>query len=194
MIAVVNAWLGVASAGYPLRAEATVFVAVFGVPALVAAVAAWASRAWWDGGPVFHIGRLPIVIAAGVMLWTASALLAALLAQVSSGHTITGPVLVSFGPLWLLLCVVNLVIGVRVAGYGVLEELLTLLVNAAGPITVAVAVWRLRAAPSSTGRLTRITQNRSVASWQHRCFTFGQYGAPDRQAPLHYALARSRQT
>jgi hypothetical protein len=142
-VSVVNTWIGVASAGYPLRAEAPVFVAVFGVPAAVAGALAWASRARWDGGPIVHTGRMPVIVVAGLALWAAIVLLAGLLAQAPSFRGVAGPALVAFAPLWLLICLVNLGIGVTAAGYGVLEETPILLANAALPIAIAFAAYRL---------------------------------------------------
>jgi len=41
VMAVANMWVGVVSAGYPLREEAPVFLLVFGVPALAAGLIVW---------------------------------------------------------------------------------------------------------------------------------------------------------
>lgn len=41
LIALVNLWVGVAHAGYSLRAELPILLVVFGVPAAVAAIAIW---------------------------------------------------------------------------------------------------------------------------------------------------------
>src|SRR5687768_7684772 len=56
LVAVVNAWLGVVSAGYPVRSEIAVFGLIFGLPAAVAAVlgSSWAPvvtgpRFWFVG-------------------------------------------------------------------------------------------------------------------------------------------------
>jgi hypothetical protein len=142
-IAVLNAWLGVASAGYPLRAEAQVFVLVFGLPALVAGVLAGISRAAWDGGPVVDGGRIWFVLVAGLALWAAIVVLIGLLAPDTTVAAGLGLAALVFAPLWLLFCVANLVVGVRAAGYGIGEELPILLVNFAVPVGVAAGVWRL---------------------------------------------------
>lgn len=79
-IAAINAWIGVVSAGYRLVDEAVVMLAVFGIPGTVAALGWWASVTWWDGGPVVHTGRAPVVLAAGLALWGAVVVLTRLLA------------------------------------------------------------------------------------------------------------------
>ena len=40
-IALINLWVGVAKAGYPLRAELPILLVVFAVPSLLAGVLAW---------------------------------------------------------------------------------------------------------------------------------------------------------
>jgi len=142
-IAVVNAWLGVATAGYPLRAELPVFGLVFGIPAAVAiTIGATAS-------PTVTGGRLGFVWLAGAALWAAILLLIGLLAQTSEVY---GPGALIFGPLWLIICVVNLVIGVQTAGYAVPEELPILAANLALPLAIALAAAWLprRRKPSTT--------------------------------------------
>ena len=42
--AAINLWIGVQRAGYPFRAEAPIFIVVFGVPAVVAAALWWLLR------------------------------------------------------------------------------------------------------------------------------------------------------
>jgi hypothetical protein len=86
--------------------------------------------------------RFWFVWLAGIALWAAVWLLIALLAGPRAGG---GPVVLVFGPLWLIVCLVNLVAGVRSSGYGVAEELPVLLVNAALPLAVAVLAWRIPA-------------------------------------------------
>jgi hypothetical protein len=144
-ITAVNAYLGVTSAGYPVRDEALVFVPTFGVPALVAAVIGWASRRYWDGGPVVHGGRWVVMLIAGLALWAAIVVLIGLLAALPTVGAGLGPATMIFAPLWVLLCVADLVVGVRAAGYGVAEELPILLLNAVVPVGVAVLAWRLTA-------------------------------------------------
>jgi hypothetical protein len=85
------------------------------------------------------------VLTAGVALWVAVLILAGLLGEAPSLAASTGPTAAVFVPLWLLLCLVNLAVGVRVAGYTVLEEIPVLLLNAAVPVAVAVAAWWLTA-------------------------------------------------
>ncbi|MEU8613597.1 hypothetical protein AB0C29_36995 [Actinoplanes sp. NPDC048791] len=142
-IAVLNAWLGVVSEGYPVRAEIVVFGLVFGVPAVVAVVVGSLYS------PEVGGARIWFLWAAGVGLWAAVWLLISLLA---GGPDAAGLVVLVFGPLWLVVCVVNLVVGVRSAGYSVAEELPILLANAALPLAVAVVAWRAvaRRRPAAT--------------------------------------------
>jgi hypothetical protein len=141
-VAAVNAGIGVFAAGYRAREEAVVMLAVFGIPALLACVVWWASSAVWDGGPVVHSGRTPVVLATGVVLWLAILVLAGLLTP----KAIQTAALV-FMPLWLLICVGNLLVGVIAAGYGVGEEIPILLLNFVIPAAVALAAgWRPRPA------------------------------------------------
>jgi hypothetical protein len=143
MLSAINAVLGVVSAGYPARDEALVFVPVFGIPAVVAGLGWLASESWWNGGPVVHTGRTPVFLAAGIVLWIAVALLAGLL--LTSNSLVTAAAV--FSPFWLLICVVNLIIGVVAQGYTVLEELPILLLNLAVPVLVAVLAVRVRRSP-----------------------------------------------
>jgi hypothetical protein len=135
-IAAINAWLGVASAGYRLAEEAPVFGLVFGIPAVLAGLAWWASAAWWEGGPLIHSRRALVLWAAGLALWGAVWLLALLLAPSAA----TRGAAVVFVPLWTLICIVDLMIGVAAAGYSAAEELLVLVPNLAIPAAVAVGV------------------------------------------------------
>jgi hypothetical protein len=165
-IAVVNAGMGVVSAGYALRSEIMMCWLVFGAPAMVAigVAAVWA--------PVVTGGRIWFVWVAGAALWGAVWLLIGLLTPASasgpvsasvagpasasgpvsapaagpgsaSARAVAGLAVLVFGPLWLIICGVNLVVGVRSAGYSVAEEVPVLLANAALPLAVAVAAWRL---------------------------------------------------
>jgi hypothetical protein len=151
-LAVLNAWLGVASAGYPLRAEAQVFVPVFGLPALVAGVLAGVGRASWDGGPVVGGARFGFVLLAGLALWAAIVVLIGLLSPGTAGAAGFGLAVLVFAPLWLLFCVANLLVGVRAAGNGVGGELLILLVDLVVPVAVAVGMWQLAARRRVTAR------------------------------------------
>lgn len=134
-IAVVNMWLGVVSAGYPLRAELPVFGLVFGVPATVAVVVGVAFA------PTVTGGRFMFLWLAGLALWAAILLLIGLLTQT---RPVFAPAVLVFGPLWLIVCVVNLVLGVQTAGYGVAEELPVLVANAGLPLGIALGVWLAR--------------------------------------------------
>jgi hypothetical protein len=135
-ITAVNAYLGVTSAGYPVRDEALVFVPTFGVPAVVAGVIGWVSRQYWDGGPVVHGGRWLVVLLAGLALWAAIVVLVGLLAGLPTVGAGLGPAFMFFTPLWVLLCVADLVVG---------SEFLVSLPNVVVPVGVAVAAWRLTA-------------------------------------------------
>jgi hypothetical protein len=138
-ISAVNAGVGVFAAGYRAREEAVVGVAVFGIPAVVAGFVWWASSAWWDGGPVVHSGRTLVVLAAGLFLWAAILVLSGLLTAKA-----TAVAAAVFLPLWFLVCVGNLLVGVLAAGYGVGEEIPILVLNFAVPAAVAViANWRM---------------------------------------------------
>jgi hypothetical protein len=137
-VAAVNAGIGVFAAGYRARDEALVMVAVFGIPAVVACVVWWVSSAVWGGGPVVHSGRTPVVLITGVILWLAILVLAGLLTPKA-----TATAALVFPPLWLLVCVGNLLVGVLAAGYGVAEEIPILLLDFLVPVAVAVvADWR----------------------------------------------------
>lgn len=131
-LSVVNAAIGVYSAGYRPREEATVLLPVFGVPAAIALVA------WWltSGAPISS-GRTPLILAAGIALWLALALLGGLLLPGATRATALSFAAAVFVPMWLVLMVTNLLIGVVVAGYGVGEEMLVLLLNVAVPSVVA---------------------------------------------------------
>jgi hypothetical protein len=135
-IAAVNAYLGVTSAGYPVRDEALVFLPTFGVPAVLAGVLGWL---YWDGGPVAHEGRWVVVLVlfiAGLALWAAMVVLIGLLAGLPTVGAGLGPAFMFFAPLWVLVCVVDLV-----AGDGFWGELAILLLN----VVVALLAWRLTA-------------------------------------------------
>jgi hypothetical protein len=133
VVAVVNAGLGVMSAGYPLRSEIAAFVPVFGVPAAAAVVAG----AVW--APVVSGPRIWFVWLAGLALWAAVWLLIRLLAP--GLRAAAGPTALIFSPLWVLISVLNLVVGVRSAGYGLAEELPVLLASVAVPVGLAVVSW-----------------------------------------------------
>ncbi|GAA4555151.1 hypothetical protein [Planotetraspora kaengkrachanensis] len=143
VVSMVNAWLGVVSAGYRPAEEALALIPVFGVPAVVAGLGALGSAALWDGGPVIQTGRAPAVFAAGLALWGAILLLAGLLARRPSPARSAATAAAVHLPLWALLCLVNLVTGVRAAGYTVAEEVPLFLLNVAVPGIVAMAAWAL---------------------------------------------------
>ncbi|MEV6300145.1 hypothetical protein AB0M02_12145 [Actinoplanes sp. NPDC051861] len=137
-VTVVNAALGVFSAGYRPREEALVALPVFGVPALVAGLA-W----WFAGDRLITSARLPFLLLAGVCLWAAIALLAALMVPSGALHFAAAV----FVPLWTMLMIANLLIGVVVADYSVAEELPILFLNLVPPLLPALA------APTLTRRL-----------------------------------------
>jgi hypothetical protein len=137
-VSAVNGWLGVRQAGYKPTEEAIAFLPVFGVPAGVCGLVWWASA----GQEMTDWTRTPLFVAAGLMLWGAVALLAGLLGQAEGAQRFAAAA-VLFLPLWVLICVTNLLVGVVAAGYGVLEELPILLVDLALPAAVALAGWRL---------------------------------------------------
>ena len=146
-VSVVNAAIGVYSAGYRPREEATVLLPVFGGPALLALVV------WWltSGAPLTH-GRTLWILAAGIALWLALAVLGGLLLPRATRAVALRFAAAVFLPLWVTLMVVNLLIGVVVAGYGVGEELLVLLLNVAVPAVVAAGAWApVREGSSSSG-------------------------------------------
>jgi hypothetical protein len=144
-ITAVNAYLGVTSAGYPVRDEALVFAPTFGLPAVIAGITGWASRQFWGGGPVVHGARPVFVLLAGLALWAAVVVLIGLLAGLPTVSASLGPATMIFGPLWILLCVTELVVGVRAAGYGVAEELPILALNVVVPVGVSALAWRVSA-------------------------------------------------
>ncbi|MDX3854850.1 hypothetical protein [Streptomyces sp. AK02-01A] len=135
----VNAALGVA-AGYRRVEEAAVFLAVFGAPAAVALVTWWISHTEWDGGPLVTTGRTPVMLAAGVALWAAVELLVALLVPPARRTAKRGTSVSVFLPLWLMVSVANLLLGVLAAGYTLAEEIPILAVDLLIPTAVAVLV------------------------------------------------------
>jgi len=149
VVAVTNAVLGVLLAGYRVTEEAGVFVAVFGLPVVVAGLAWWWSASHWDGGPLIATGRTFAIFAAGTALWLAFLLLTSLLRQsLRPGESRSlardlVPAAIAFVPLWLLASVVNMLIGVIAVGYSWAEELAVLLMvfglPAAVPVLAAVA-------------------------------------------------------
>lgn len=142
-IATVNAAVGVFAAGYKVSEEVAVMAAVFGIPAAVAGFGWLASAGWWNDGPVIHSGRTAVVLGAGVLLWAGIRVLGGLLTAKASGTAA-----LVFMPLWFLFCLVNLLVGVIVAGYGVGEEIPILLLNFAVPAAVAVAADRMPPRPA----------------------------------------------
>jgi hypothetical protein len=143
VISVVNARLGVVSAGYRPAEEALVLLPVFGVPAVLAGLGWLASSTVWDGGPVIQTGRAPALFAAGLALWGAILLIAGLLTRTPSPARSAATAAAVLVPLWVLLCLVDLTIGVLAAGYTVAEEIPVFLLNVALPAAVAVAAWGL---------------------------------------------------
>jgi hypothetical protein len=137
-VAVINAGMGVFSAGYKPSEEATVFLPVFGVPSAVAG-SAWAV---WPGGLSLGGPRFLWFFVSGFALWGALALLAGLLIPPASGDIAVRAAVVVFVPLWAALMVVNLLIGVLVEDYSIGEELIALLVNLLVPVGVAPAALR----------------------------------------------------
>ncbi|MFI5895760.1 hypothetical protein ACIA5D_37260 [Actinoplanes sp. NPDC051513] len=135
-LSVANAAIGVYSAGYRPREEATVLLPVFGVPAVLALVV------WWlTGGAPIASARTPLILIAGIALWLALALLGGLLLPGATRATALRFTAAVFLPLWVALMMVNLLIGVVVAGYGVGEEIPVLLLNVAVPAVVAAGAW-----------------------------------------------------
>ncbi|MBZ9645029.1 hypothetical protein K8369_38145 [Streptomyces sp. PSKA30] len=132
----VNALGGVA-AGNRARIEAVLAGLIFAVPAAVSLLLWWASRAWWEGGPVVTAGRTGWVLVAGVALWAAVAQLIAVWNTPGSGVRAMAAAAAVFGPLWMAIMIVNLLIGLSV-GYTLVEELPVLAVNVAVPVAVAV--------------------------------------------------------
>jgi hypothetical protein len=143
VISVVNAWLGVVSAGYRPAEETLVLIPVFGVPAVLAGVGWLASSTLWDGGPVIQTGRAPALFAAGLALWGSILLIAGLLSRKPSPARSAATAAAVLVPLWVLLCLINLAVGVLAAGYTVAEEIPVFLLNVAVPAVVAVAAWGL---------------------------------------------------
>nr|WP_221377662.1 hypothetical protein [Actinoplanes polyasparticus] len=137
-LSVVNAGIGVFSAGYRPSEEAMALLPVFGVPTAVAGAAWWA---WPDGPPLGGV-RLFWFTVAGVTLWAAIALLAGLLVPHATRETALRTAAAVFVPLWLALQVVNLLLGVLVEHYSVAEELLVLLLNFVLPAATSVTASR----------------------------------------------------
>jgi hypothetical protein len=138
VITIVNAAIGVRSAGYRPVEEAAAAIPVFGLPAVAAGVTWWFSAYRWDGGPLVTSGRTPLILAAGIALWLTIALLTGLLSPDSPTAGAIRRAAAVFIPLWVALQIVNLLIGVAV-GHPVLEEIPILLLNVAIPALVAVA-------------------------------------------------------
>ncbi|WP_250030313.1 hypothetical protein [Paractinoplanes maris] len=138
-LSVVNAGIGVFSAGYRPGEEAMVLLPVFGVPALAAGVAWWI---WPDGPPLGDV-RLLWFIVAGVALWAVIALLAGLLIPHATKETALRTAVAVFLPVWLALQVVNLLIGVFVEDYSVGEELVVLLFTFAVPAAAPIVASRI---------------------------------------------------
>ncbi|MDV7216812.1 hypothetical protein [Streptomyces prunicolor] len=140
LLSAVNARKGIAS-GYGLGLELAVFTAAFGGPAALALSTWWISTTRWEGGPVITTGRTPVILAAGIAMWTATVLLTGLLSPTAPAVTATA----FFLPLWLLVAVANGLVGVIAAGYTPAEEAPVLLVNFSVPAAAAaswVAPWR----------------------------------------------------
>lgn len=146
LISVLNAWIGVSRAGYALTGEGRVFAAVFGLPTILAALTAYVCATVFGGGPVITAGREPLILAAGVALWGSAWLLAGLLGG-RTGKDRFAAALAVFLPLWLVICVVNLLIGVWAAGYGLAVEIPIAVLDFSAPAAAALAAWRF--APNS---------------------------------------------
>ncbi|WP_127507238.1 hypothetical protein [Actinoplanes solisilvae] len=144
-VSVINAGMGVFSAGYRASEEATVFLPVFGGPAAVAG-AAWAI---WPDGLSLGGPRFGWFLVAGLALWGGIALLADLLIPRAAREVALRTAAVVFVPLWFALLVVNLLIGVLVDDYSVGEEVLVFVLNVVVPSGVALAGLRLRRVPSA---------------------------------------------
>ncbi|WP_250008101.1 hypothetical protein [Actinoplanes sp. M2I2] len=138
-VSVINAGIGVFSAGYKPSEEAGFLLPVFGVPALAAGLAWWA---WPDGPPLGGV-RFFWFLIVGIALWASIALLAELLIPQATRETALRTATFVFVPVWVALQVVNLLIGVLVEGYSVAEELVVLLVNVAVPAGIALVTSRL---------------------------------------------------
>ncbi|MCO8269821.1 hypothetical protein M1L60_04350 [Actinoplanes sp. TRM 88003] len=138
-LSIVNAGLGVFSAGYRPSEEAAALLPVFGLPAALAGVAWWA----WPDGPTLPSPRLFWFLLAGLALWAAIALLAALLIPHATRETALRTAVAIFLPLWLALQVVNLLVGVLIENYSVAEELLILALNFVLTAAMPLAASRL---------------------------------------------------
>ncbi len=82
-----------------------------------------------------------LVIIAGLLLCGVFLLFGWLWGASAAGMALAGK---GFIPAWLLICVINLWVGVNHAGYGLRDELPILLLVFAVPTIVALlAIWRL---------------------------------------------------
>jgi hypothetical protein len=140
LISVLNAWIGVSRAGYSLTGEGRMFVVVFGLPMILAALTAYVCATVFGGGPVITSGREPLILATGVALWGSAWLLAGLLGG-RTGKDRFAAALAVFLPLWLVICVVNLLIGVWAAGYGLAVEIPIAVLDFGAPTAAALAAW-----------------------------------------------------
>ncbi|MDQ0578084.1 hypothetical protein [Streptomyces rishiriensis] len=131
-----NALGGVAD-GHSARIEAGLAGAIFAGPAAVSLLLWWASRTWWNDGPLITASRTAWVLTAGILLWAGTAQLTAVWRTAGSPVRAMSAAAAVFSPLWAAVMVVNLLLGLSV-GYTLMEEIPVLLVNLAVPVGVAL--------------------------------------------------------
>lgn len=135
------------ASGRRRRTEAALCCGVLAVPALAVA-GMWQALRLWHPGPVPLDGlRTLSFLLAGAALVGCCALSAA---AAGPPGRVPQPVAVVFIPLWLVICVVNAVLGVR-EGYGVGGEAALALVNFSPPAALSLLPGRR----SANGRTVR---------------------------------------
>ena len=122
------------AAGRRRRTEAALFCGVLAVPAL-AVTGGWRALHAWHPGPVPLDGfrTLSFLLTGGVLAWCCALFATA----AGPPGRVPSPAAVFFIPLWLGICLVNAVLGVR-EGYAVAEEAALALVNVLPPAVLSV--------------------------------------------------------